>query len=220
MPQLTLKILLGLLLLALVGCPPGRGGGGGDDDDDDDSASDDDDATGDDDDATGDDDDATGDDDDATGDDDDATSAGDFSENPGDLPCEGDKSDETVDVWSLSMSAGQTLVVQVDTVAAATTFDPAVTLYGTPDPDNGTYLTSGDDDFDCTFPPPEYRCPEATTTTEAATTVGIIVENYGCPGTSALSEYVLRAQLDGSAATPTLVMDDYQLGSSQTDPPQ
>ena len=95
-----------------------------------------------------------------------------------------------------------------------------MTLYGSPDPDNGTYLTSGDDDFTCTFPPPEYSCPEATTTAKAAATIGIVVSSYGCPGTSALSEYVLRVQLDGSAATPTLVMDDYELGSSQTDPPQ
>ncbi len=224
MPQMTLKILLGLLLLALVGCPPGRGGGGGGDDDDDDSAGDDDDSTAaDDDDATGDDDDATGDDDDdddATGDDDDSTATGDFSSTPGDLPCEGDKSDATVDVWSISVGAGQTLVAQVDTVAAATTFDPAVTLYATPDPDNGTYLTNGDDEFTCTSPSPEYSCPEATTTAKAAGTIGIIVQNYGCPGTSALSEYVLRVQLDGAAAPPTLVMDDYELGSSQTDPPQ
>ena len=60
--HLLLLLLLGLLA---VGCPPTG--------DDDDSASDDDDATGDDDDATGDDDDATGDDDDSAGDDDDST---------------------------------------------------------------------------------------------------------------------------------------------------
>ena len=69
----TMRLLLLLGLVVLMGCPPARGRDDDDAADDDDSAADDDDATGDDDDATGDDDDATGDDDDATGDDDDAT---------------------------------------------------------------------------------------------------------------------------------------------------
>ena len=73
----TLRLMLLLGLVVLMGCPPGRGRDDDDASDDDDSAGDDDDATGDDDDATGDDDDATGDDDDdATGDDDDATGGG------------------------------------------------------------------------------------------------------------------------------------------------
>ena len=73
-------LLLLLLLLVGLGCPPALtddDDATGDDDDvtadDDDATGDDDDATGDDDDSTGDDDDSTGDDDDATGDDDDAT---------------------------------------------------------------------------------------------------------------------------------------------------
>ncbi len=217
MTQMTLRFLLALLLLALVGCPPGRGGNG----DDDDATADDDDSAGDDDDTTAaDDDDTTGDDDDATGDDDDSTASGAFSSNPGDLPCEGEKSGGTVDVWSVSLSAGQTLVAQVDTVAAATTFDPAFTLYDPADPDTGEYLGGGDDEFDCTFPPPEYSCPEATYTATTAGVVGIAVENYGCPGTDALAVYVLRVQVNGAAAPATLVLDDYVLGSAMTDPPQ
>ena len=47
-----LRLLLALLLLSLIGCPPGRGRGGGGGGDDDDATGDDDDATGDDDDST------------------------------------------------------------------------------------------------------------------------------------------------------------------------
>ena len=214
MPQMTLKILLGLLLIAALGCPPGRSG------DDDDATSDDDDSAADDDDSTAaDDDDSTAaDDDDSTaGDDDDSTASGTFSSNPGDLPCDA-KESEQIDVWSVALTAGQTLVAQVDTVAAMTTFDPGLSFYEAADPDNGTYLGGGDDEFACTFPPPEFRCPEATYTAAATGPVGIAVENLGCPGTDALAAYVLRVQVDGVPATPTLVLDDYWPGTS-TDPP-
>ena len=195
-----LRILLGLLLIALIGCPPvNRGGGGGGDDDDDDSA-------GDDDDATGDDDDATGDDDDATGDDDDSTGSGDATSHLGDLPCE-----EEVDVWALDLSAGETVTLRVDTVAAASTFDPGLTLFATPDPDNADGLAFGDDDFDCTFPPPKYQCPEIVFTAEETDTFGISVENYGCFNKDGAS-YDLQIAVDGAGRTATLVLDDYVLG--------
>jgi len=202
-----LRLLLALLLLSLIGCPPGRGRGGG-------GGGDDDDATGDDDDATGDDDDATGDDDDATGDDDDATGNGDATSHFGDLPCE-----EEIDVWGLDLTAGEEVALRVDTVAMGTTFDPAVSLYAAPDPDNATFIDSADDSFDCTFPPPEYQCPELIVVVQETATYGIAVENYGCANKDGAS-YDLQITVGGVGRTATLVLDDYVGGGTSTDPPQ
>ena len=186
-----LRLLLALLLLSLIGCPPGRGRGGG---------------------GGGDDDDATGDDDDATGDDDDAT--GNATSHFGDLPCE-----EEIDVWSLQLSEGEEVTLRVDTVAAASTFDPAVSLYLAPDPDNAKFVDNADDSFDCTFPPPEYQCPELLHTAGLSGTFGIAVENYGCANKDGAS-YDMQITVNGAGRTATLVLDDYVGGGTSTDPPQ
>jgi len=90
--------------------------------------------------------------DDDTGDDDDATggSAG------GTVPCATGSGTATVDVWQVT-GAG---TLRVDTTSASTTFDPvawfSADASGTYSPDN----PSGDDEFECSFPPPTYSCPQ------------------------------------------------------------
>jgi len=69
----------------------------------------------------------------------------------------------TYDLYSFTASAGTTVDVTVDTVSAATTFDPWACISTTPE---GCVLFDenvvdwGDDDQDCTFPPPsDWECP-------------------------------------------------------------
>ena len=183
------NLLLLLLALGLAACTPRRGGGGGGDDDDD--------ATGDDDDSVGDDDDSVSDDDDSVGDDDDATGSG--GAQPGDLPC--DQDGGIVDVWRITLNEGDEVTVSVDTVAAATTFDPAAGLYLGTDPDVDPLVGSGDDDFPCTFPPPEYSCPEFSAFAELGGDYAVVVLQLGCADGNELAAYALRVTVaDGGQA--------------------
>ena len=172
--------------------------------DDDDATGDDDDATGDDDDATGDDDDATGDDDDATGDDDDAS-----VDAQGSLPCD----EEVVDIWTFSTGSGNTVQITVDTVSAASTFDPGSYAVDGPNPNTDTLLGTGDDELDCAFPPPSYACPQFTFEAPGSGLIAIVVENYGCEDESSTAQYILSVQSTGSLSSLVLASDDEALGS-------
>lgn len=64
-------------------------------------------------------------------------------------------------VDSFLVEATSVITVTVDTVSAATTFDPQLYLARTP----GVYtnpIVLADDDFECAFPPPAFSCPQAT----------------------------------------------------------
>jgi hypothetical protein len=76
------------------------------------------------------------------------------------------------DQFAFFVESGQTAYLKVDTVDAATAADTRLRLRA---PD-GTELYEADDDVDCSFPPPDYRCPEYSF---AATTAGLYtVEIY------------------------------------------
>jgi hypothetical protein len=93
-----------------------------------------------------------GDDDDDIGDDDDTTAGA----ADGTIPCSAGAGTATVDVWEVT-GAG---TLRVDTISAGTTFDPVAWFSADP---NGTVSKTspfGDDEFDCTFPPPEFSCPQ------------------------------------------------------------
>ncbi len=184
--RLAYLLFLALLALGLVACPTGRrggGGGGGSDDDD----------------AGEDDDDAGQDDDDAGQDDDDAGPDGPED----DLPCDG----SVIDIWTVTASSGDSITARVDTVAADTAFDPAVGIFEG-SLEEPIAIAEGDDEFECTFPPLDYMCPEASGTAEVGGTILIVVNNLGsCVG--AIGEYVVEVTVDGAPTTPSLDQDDF-----------
>ena len=174
----TLLSLVTVLLFsfAISACPPTPRGGGGDDDDDDDdnnnnNNNDDDDSV-------------LDDDDDSVGDDNDMS-----------IPC----SDGTLaDVWIANLPGGD-VTFRIDTVAAGTAFDPALDIHATLDPPfEDAALAGGDDEFDCTFPPPDYSCPSATV--DGTGNVALVVMNLGsCAG--ATGEYRIESDPGGISLT-------------------
>ncbi|MCO4748027.1 MAG: hypothetical protein KC912_24755 [Proteobacteria bacterium] len=114
------------------------------------------------------------------------------------------------DLYSLPTNAGGDLVVRVDTVLAATTFDPWSALLSSANPkvSPDDVLADGDDEFVCTFPPPEYECPEMTYTSTGGT-LGLIVGGYAdaCNSTN-VGTYSLSVTLGGAPITPSLVTND------------
>lgn len=99
---------------------------------------------------------------------------------------------------------GGALVTSVDTIAAETAFDPALIVAeasswaGTAESTVwGDVLILADDEVPCTFPPPEFQCPDAFTAT--GEDVGIIVfEAQSCA--SDVAEYELTVTLGGEPA--------------------
>ena len=179
-------------------------------DDDDATSGDDDDSTmGDDDDSTmGDDDDSTmGDDDDSTmGDDDDSTSG---STGPNVLPCNVIAYD-IYEVWGAG--SGQNVEITIDTVSAATTFDPYLlfTTNASTDP-AATTLATYDDDFVCAFPPPQWECPQGSETVPSGGTLYFAVghASSNCAGT--LANYSIVMTVNGSTSNDfSLATDDWQ----------
>jgi len=212
-PSIASSILPGLLLVAMLpgggGCRGtitfGGSGGGGDDDD---ASADDDDVTADDDDVTGgddddDDDDIVPDDDDDDGaDDDDA--GGDQEE---DLGCGSGE----VDVWRVDVDAGDEVYAAVDTVSSSTTFDPAFDVYqGASFTADAPYIAGADDSFECTYPPPEYSCPEIYATVEEGGYYVAVVRVVGSC-VSDLAEYRVIVEVNGSSIDAELVDDDMML---------
>ena len=181
--RLMFLVALAALLSLSCGCEARRGGGGGDDDDDS---------------APSDDDDATADDDDATADDDDAVSP-DADE---DLPCD---EAQLVDIWTGTVSSNDVVTVRVDTVAASSTFDPRIFIL---DP-AGAVVATADDDFDCEFPPPEYRCPFLEIPVELPGDYRVVVaQGAGSDCTGSIGEYSLEVLVDGSELSGFLLGDD------------
>jgi hypothetical protein len=70
----------------------------------------------------------------------------------GDLDC---TDTGLVDLWEITVAAGDTVSIGIDTVASTTTFDPAMYVIGPDDCEAGT----ADDSVVCTYPPPSYSCP-------------------------------------------------------------
>ena len=205
--QLFLLLLLcSFTLSACITRGGRRGGGGGDDDDS--AVDDDDDATGDDDDdATGDDDDTSGDDDDDDDDDDDGSP----STGAGAIPCDESGRVDLFELWGVSPSSSVT--VTVDTISSTTTFDPVVVILDGPDASTATQLGYGDDEFTCSFPPPTYLCPEASSVSAGGGSYFVLV-GVGAPDdcASSIGEYQLEVLENGFSNNDwSLYTDDLTL---------
>ena len=96
----------------------------------------------------------------------------------------------------------------MDTIAADTAFDPAITVLGGLGLDS-EHLADNDEAFDCAFAPTEFRCPEVQLTMGPGS-YAIVVLSYGnCTGT--IGEYQLQVHSGASTPVPvpvTLIQDD------------
>jgi hypothetical protein len=114
------------------------------------------------------------------------------------------------DTWEFDVTAGQSVFLQADTVDAATAADLCF---------DGNCASvdffSGDDDVFCTFPPPDFRCPEATfvATTSATCSVDVTLCSSACSDPTT-ANYGLRVTVDGVGGFLTLVVDDGASSSS------
>jgi hypothetical protein len=103
---------------------------------------------------------------------------------PEDLtPCLGVK-----DRWTFNVSGGGSVVIGADTSVSSTAAD--LVLEGSCE--DGTTF-DGDDDVNCTFPPPSNRCPRTSFATQAATscTVDVLVFQTGPCSSAAEADYTL-----------------------------
>ena len=98
---------------------------------------------------------------------------------------------------------GTAINLWVDTTSDETTFDPYLHVGA-----EGDCITAtGDDAFECTFPPPSFGCPAAVITPEAAGNyIALVSVLSSCAGTTA--EYTIGADADVAltltdAETPT-----------------
>jgi len=117
--------------------------------------------------------------------------------------------DGSYDVWTLDTDGGA-LSMSVDTVSKDTAFDPFLFLS-----DGSTCLVSaGDDNFDCTHPPPQYACPSAGVESTDGGTWYAVVGSYGS-GVSPTGSYSLLVEHD-SDPNLTLLKDDARQAVSIT----
>ncbi len=126
------------------------------------------------------------------------------------LPC----AEGVVDTWTFESSPGLSLVVQADTVDAETAAD--LCLSGSCEGDDPF---AGDDQLDCSFPPPRFRCPRAQRSLSALATceVRVSVCSDAC-ASAAAANYRLSVEVGGNNAPLTLVSDDETDGPGVTIP--
>ena len=89
-------------------------------------------------------------------------------------------------------------------ISADTTFDPWFIVTNP----SGCSFTYADDNFDCTYPPPEYTCPSVSIDTEEGT-YQIIVMAYSSSCAGDTAEYELTINADWDGAELTNLVDDY-----------
>jgi hypothetical protein len=86
------------------------------------------------------------------------------------------------DIYEVALVTGDVLQVSVDTVDAATAFDPWLTVLG---PDGCIPLVA-DENFACAFPPPTgFNCPSGEFVATADGTYQIMIANYPIEGSCA-----------------------------------
>ena len=139
----------------------------------------------------------------------------------GNVPCTGDNhtiSPSVVDMYRISgLSPGDVVQIHVDTRNVSNTFDPITYLWPVlsgPPYNLGEALPiteSGgdwDDDVDCTFPPPNWQCPNNSYTTPIGGDLNFSVGEYGT-GTECVSgttgEYVVTVQINGTVLPDSLL---------------
>ena len=113
-----------------------------------------------------------------------------------------------VDIWSITepLLGGESLVLEIDTVSAATTFDPLVTLAELNEAATSfVQLDQGDDEMTCSFPPPQFACPRVEFTVPAGGGVYSFVvaqASENCAG--ALAEYSVSVTINSVPSVPVL----------------
>lgn len=109
------------------------------------------------------------------------------------------------DDYGLFARSGQSVTVRVDTVDAESAADTRLRIRN---PD-GTELYEADDEVDCTFPPPAYRCPEHTFTapTDGLYTLEIYVGTSEMCASQSVARYELTAEVAGNPAELILIRD-------------
>ena len=75
----------------------------------------------------------------------------------GSLRCDESEQNAQHDIWQFTVNDPTTLHITVDTIADETAMD---TRFWVNDPEGCTVMTA-DDNFACTFPPPDYQCSSA-----------------------------------------------------------
>jgi len=102
------------------------------------------------------------------------------------------------DQFGFLVQSGQSVVVKVDTVDAATAADLRLRIRH---PD-GTELFEADDEVSCTYPPPKYSCPEHsfTATATGLHTLEVYVGTSEACADHGLVGYKLTATVDGQAS--------------------
>jgi hypothetical protein len=112
------------------------------------------------------------------------------------LPCDGSRAD----AWTFAGVAGEGVSITVDTIAADTAFDPRLYVNA---PDGCTVRTA-DDNFDCTFPPPSYRCPAVSLDGSDGEYEVVVLAAGSCAG--AVGGYSIR--VDGPAGASLELAED------------
>ena len=106
------------------------------------------------------------------------------------------------DFWTFDVTAGDSVVVRADTTSAPTAADLIVDVSCT-----GGLLLSGDDQFECTFPPPDFSCPEVAFTAPETGSCVVQVHNFEtCASNTAA--YALSVTRNAAAARVALRDDD------------
>jgi hypothetical protein len=182
------------------------------DDDDDTSSGDDDTSSGDDDTSSGDDDTSSGDDDTSSGDDD--TSVGDDDTSVGDddtvgptgqeaLPCD-DQYADLYEVWGAS--TGDEVYISIDTISSSSAFDPWL-LFLDSSLDYNNALGNFDDEFTCTYPPPQYSCPQGSVTVPSGGLYFYVTHaSQNCSGS--LAQYSITMTVDGFSSNDWYLVSD------------
>jgi hypothetical protein len=126
----------------------------------------------------------------------------DFAQYPGsvsetsDLPCDAD----TFDLWSFEAAGGYTYLT-VDTVGAATAFNPWFLVFD----DESCNVGHGDENFACTYGPKFGWCPSLKLPTEEGTYFVAIMRSGACEGSIATYELTIDTEAEPALE---LVEDD------------
>lgn len=138
-----------------------------------------------------------------------ALSCATWEESPaqGSLICnEADSAFFNVDTWRIEMPDNDEIVIiEVDTVNAITAFDPAFSVFSVTGWSNepselelAALVAEADDNFACTFPPPEFECP-GTSVIGRGEDVAVFVGNASECALSTQGDYEISATTAGGA---------------------
>lgn len=116
------------------------------------------------------------------------------------------------DAWAFTAAIGDTVVIRADTVSSSTASDLYAAAVGDLGDPEYSVIDSGDDDFSCTYPPPDYDCPEISITvgSDYFGTLYAFVGQYWDCANPLLGEYELSVTVNGIHTELTLVADEIE----------